>query len=89
MDKHVGRLKRLVEGLPKVEPEGRQAVISAELQAVDDAFRREKDALADAVHHYVAARARRASAEERATLHRRAMDTLRVLVAAVAHGERP
>ena len=89
MDKHVGRLKRLVEGLPKVGPEGREAVISAELQAVDDAFRREKDALADAVHHYVAVRTRRASAEERAILHRRAMDALGVLVAAVAHGERP
>jgi hypothetical protein len=88
MKKRVGRLKQLVEGLPRVEPVGRQAVISAELQAVDDAFRREKDALADAVHHYVVARERGASAEERATLHRRVMDALGALVAAVEHRER-
>ena len=88
MNKHVARLKQLVEGLPKVEPEGRQAVISAELQAVDDAFRREKDALADAVHHYVAAHTRRASIEEKAILHRRAMDALGALVAAVEHRAR-
>ena len=88
MNKHVARLKRLMESLPQVEPDGRQALILAELQAIDDAFRHEKDALADAVRRYVAARTRRASAEERATLHRRAMDALGALVAAVEHRER-
>ena len=88
MRKRVGRLELLVEGLPRVEPAGRQAVISAELQAIDDAVRREKDALADAVHHYVAACTRRASAEERTTLHRRTMDALGALVAAAEHRQR-
>jgi hypothetical protein len=88
MKKHVARLKRLVEGLPRVEPDGRQALIWAELQAIEDAFRHEKDALADAVRHYVVARSRRAPAEERATLYRRVTDALRVLVQAVEHGKR-
>ena len=89
MRKRVGRLELLVEGLPRVEPAGRQAVISAELQAIDDVFRHEKDALADTVHHYVAACTRRASAEERTTLYRRVTDALRVLAQAVEHGKRP
>jgi hypothetical protein len=88
MNKHVARLKQLVEGMPRVEPVGRQAVISAELQAVEDAFRYEKDALVDAVHHYAAARERRASAEERATLYRQVTDALGALVQAVEHRER-
>ena len=89
MNKHVARLKRLVESLPQVEPDGRQALIWAELQAIEDAFRHEKDALADAVRHYVVARSRRASAEEMTTLYRRVTDALRVLVQAVEHGKRP
>ena len=88
MNKHVGRLKQLVESFPHVEPVGRQAVIMKELQAIEDAFRYEKDALAEAVHHYVAARERGASTEERVILYRRVTDALRVLVQAVEHGKR-
>ncbi len=60
-----------------------------ELQAIKGAFRREKDALADAVHNDVAAREREASTEERATLHRQVTEALGILVQAVEHRERP
>ncbi len=89
MNKHVARLKQLVESFPHVEAVGRQAVIMKELQAIEDAFRYEKDALADVVHHYVAARERGASAEERVVLYRQVTDALAVLVQSMEHIERP
>jgi hypothetical protein len=88
MNKHIARLKQLVEGLPRVEAVGRQPLILKELGAVEGAFRYEKGALADAVHRYVIARERGASAEEKATLYRRVTEALGVLVQAVEHGKR-
>ncbi len=89
MNKHLARLKQLVESFPHVEAVGRQAVIMKELQAIEDAFRYEKDALADAVHHYAAAREQGASVEARVTLYRRVTDALEVLVQTLEHRERP